>query len=297
MLFCCNPDKNMYNSLLSPMRKKISFLVGIALALAMGCASGPEVQDSQAHPRKAKKAAKPHGWASGEVKGEDDAMGMEMSMGVLDERAVDQAIKPHERAMSDCFRRAGDARKYLSGQIVMRFIVSGSGQVSDVQVIRNALGSYPVESCLVAQGKQIVFPAPEGRRGTDFEYSMNFRSTGERSVIPWSGAEMAQHLYGISADLANCGNFSGGDVEVIAYIEPGGALGSVGFASQETLDADAAICAVALLRKIRVSEATSASSSIVLRTTFPLAMAFERPVGEVSPRKPHGKRSRRIVRR
>ncbi len=67
-------------------------------------------------------------------------------------------------------------------------------------------------------------------------------------------------------------------------------MGSVGFASQGPLDADAAICAVALLRKIRVPGAAASSSSIVLRTTFPLAMAFERPVGDSSARKPNGKR-------
>jgi hypothetical protein len=131
------------------MRLKFLLLLGTAATLALGCASGPEVQDSQPMPRRAKKA-KRAGWATGEVRADDGAMGMEMSLGVLDERAVDRAIKPHERAMSDCFMRAGDARKYLSGQVVMRFVVAGSGQVADVQVIKNALGSYPVESCLVA---------------------------------------------------------------------------------------------------------------------------------------------------
>ena len=155
------------------------------------------------------KKARSDGWATGRVEGEDNAMSMSMSMGVLDERSVDRAIKPHERAMSNCFARAGDARKYLSGQVVMRFVVTGSGQVCDVQLIKNGLGNYAVESCLVAEGKQIAFPAPEGRQGTDFEYSLSFRSTGERSVIPWSADEMAHYLYGISGDLANCGGLGG----------------------------------------------------------------------------------------
>jgi len=273
------------------MRLKFIVSLGAVATLVLSCASGPEIQESQNRPRRAKRV-KQSGWATGQVRGDDNAMGMSMSMGVLDERAVDRALKPYERALSNCFARAGDARKYLSGQIVMRFVVTGSGEVSDVQVVKNALGCYPVESCLVAEGKQIVFPAPEGRRGTDFEYSMSFRSTGERSVIPWNGEEMAHSLYGISADLANCGNFSAGDVDVIAYIEPGGTIGSVGFASQGSLDADAAICAVALLRKVRVSAAASANSSIVLRTTFPLATAFERPLGETG-RKQLGKRAKR----
>jgi hypothetical protein len=148
--------------------------------------------------------------------------------------------------MSACFSKAGDARKYLSGQIVMRFVITASGQVSDVQVIKNGLGSYPVETCLVAEGKQIAFPAPEGRAATDFEYSMTFQSTGERSVIPWSGEEMARHLYGISTDLASCGAIGTADVDVIAYVEPGGTIGSVGFASEGSLDPTAADCTAAL---------------------------------------------------
>jgi len=133
-------------------------------------------------------------------------------------------------------------------------------------------------------GKQIAFPRPEGRRGTDFEYSMTFRSTGERSVIPWSAGEMARALYGISGDLANCGRLGTDDVDVIAYVEPGGVIGSVGFASQGSLDPMAAVCAVALFHKVRVNGAAAAQSSIVLRTTFPFAMAFERPVGETAPK-------------
>jgi len=272
------------------MTRKPIVLLGAVAMLVLGCASEPEVRRTEA--RHAKRA-RPGGWSTGEVQGDDKGMAMEMSIGVLDERTVDQAIKPHERALSNCFARAGDARKYLSGQIVMRFLVSGSGQVSDIQVIKNGLGSYPVESCLVAEGKQIVFPAPEGRRGTDFEYSMSFRSTGERSVIPWSGVEMARYLYDISADLANCGSFATRDVNVIAYIEPGGTIGSVGFSSQGTLEPDVAICAVALMRKIRVSEAAAGNSSIVFRTTFPLAMAFERPISDSNRKQLTVKRGKR----
>ena len=280
----------MYNALLG-MRRYFLLLTGLLVTLEMGCASEPEVRKSHGKDRHARRA-KTGGWATGEVSGDDNAMGMEMSLGVLDERSVDRAMKPHIRALSGCFARAGDARKYLSGQVVMRFVVTASGRVSDVQVIKNALGSYPVESCLVAEGKQIVFPAPEGRRGTDFEYSMDFQSTGERTVIPWSGEEMARHLYGISSNIASCGSLGATDVDVIAYVEPGGAVGSVGFASQGSLDPSAAVCAAALMRTVRVSDApSSAHSSIVLRATFPMTLAFDRSAGD-STRK-LSKRSRR----
>jgi hypothetical protein len=263
------------------MRRRIFLLVGLSATVALGCASEPEIRTSQEAPSRQHKKSKNTGWASGEVTSNDRDMGMEMSVGYLDEHSVDRAIRSHERAMAACFARAGEARTYLSGQIVMRFVVSASGETSDVQVIKNGLGSYPVESCLVLQGKQIVFPAPEGRHGTDFEYSMNFTSTGERSVIPWSGEEMARHLYGISSDLANCGQLGGSDVDVIAYVESGGTIGSVGFASQGTLDPMAAVCAMALMRKLRINDAPASHSSVVLRATFPMTLAFERPGNEL----------------
>jgi hypothetical protein len=271
----------MYSAL-RIMRLKHSLLVGFVLTtLLAGCASEPEVRPpkNERHARRARTG----GLATGQVSGDDQAMGMEMSLGVLDERVVDRTMKPHIRALSACFSRAGDARKYLSGQVVMRFVVSGRGDVSDVLVIRNGLGSFPVESCLVAEGKQIVFPAPEGRKGTDFEYSMTFESTGERSVIPWSGEELARHLYGISDDLAGCGAMGTTDVDVVAYVEPGGLIGSVGFASQGSLDGTAAACAASVMRRVRISDApTSGHSSIVLRAVFPMTLAFERPLGESS---------------
>jgi len=143
----------------------------------------------------------------------------------------------------------------------------------------------------VLQAKRIVFPAPEGSRGTDFEYSMSFTSTGESSVVPWNGEQMAKQLYGISSDLANCGPLAGSNVDVIAYVEPGGAVGSVGFESQATLDPMAAVCAVALMRKVRVPDAPSAHSGVVLRATFPMTLAFERPTaGESHRLSKHSKR-------
>jgi TonB family protein len=254
------------------MKRGFWVLTGLVAMVSLGCASQPEPRPSASEQRPAKRS----GWASGQVDSDDASMGMEMSIGVLDERAVDRAIKPHERAFIRCFDRAGDARKYLSGQVVLRFVVSASGEVSDVQVVKNALGSYPVESCLVAQGKRIRFPPPGGRRGTDFEYSLSFRSTGEQTVLPWSGEEMARRLTGIASEMANCGSLGTVGVDVIAYVKPGGVVGSVGFACQGSLDPEAAVCVAALMRKVHVADAPTGHSSVVLRAIFPMALAFER---------------------
>jgi hypothetical protein len=72
-------------------------------------------------------------------------------------------------------------------------------------------------------------------------------------------------------------------VDVVAYVEPGGLIGSVGFASQSSMDGAAAACAAMAIRRVRISDAPiSGHSSIVLRAVFPMTLAFERPVGDSS---------------
>jgi len=270
------------------MRLQTLVVALLAVVVGIGCASQPEPKPNRNLDRASRSRDR---LGSGHVATEDQSMNMEMSIGVLDEHVVDRSIKPHERAMGRCFDKAGDARKYLSGQVVMRFFVGATGQVTSVNVVQNALGSYPVERCLIGEAMRIAFPAPEGRKGTDFEYSLNFQSTGERSVVPYSGVDMARHVSEVSSDISNCGQLAAEDVDVITYVEPGGSVGSVGFVSQSAIDPMAATCVATLIRKVRVSDAPAARSSVVLRATFPIAMAFERFAGD--PRrnaKPSGRR-------
>jgi TonB family protein len=108
------------------------------------------------------------------VAGDDKAMDLQMSMGVLDQRAVERAMAPYVHAMVECFDRVEQVRRYTSGQVVLRFVVEASGSVSDIHVIKNELGNHRVERCLTSAGRRIVFPPPEGNRKTDFEYSLRF---------------------------------------------------------------------------------------------------------------------------
>jgi hypothetical protein len=203
---------------------------------------------------------------------DERAMGMDMSIGYLDEGSVDRAMAPHVPLMIQCFDLAGEARRYLSGQIVLRFVVRGTGSVSDVHVIKNRLGNYPVERCLVGAGRRIAFPAPEGARGTDFEYSMRFQSTGELPVLDWESDDVASRVAS-TGDVSTCGSLGPQKVEAIAYVEPAGTIGSVGFASQGPIDPGAAACAEEQMRKVRVSDGRP---NVVLRTVFALVATAHR---------------------
>jgi hypothetical protein len=261
-----------------------SFTVAMCSLLVLGCASKPEIQDSDdiEHTRtRGKRSTRPS------VAGDDRRMGMQVSIGYLDENAVDAAMAPHLPAMIRCFERAGAARRYLSGQVALRIFAQSNGSVSDVQVIRNELGNYPVESCLIGVGRRMVFPPPEGGRGTDFEYSLAFRSTGELSVMNGDSSNVATRVAS-GCDLTSCGSLGPERVDAIAYVEPAGNIGSVGFVSRGPINPAAAACAEAQITKLRVSDYRS---DVVLRAVFPMVVA-SRTSGKVDL---HGfsKRSRR----
>ena len=266
------------------MRGQTPKFACVLCALALGCASEPETRQS----RLAKEAhARQTGWAHGAGDGDDRSMDMQMSIGFLDERTVDRAMAPHVPAMVDCFERAGDARRYLSGRVVLRFVVEASGAVSDIHVIKNELGNYPVERCLVDVGRRIEFPPPEGSRSTDFEYSLGFRSTGEMRVLDWKGNDVAIRVASTS-DFSTCGELGPQSVDAIAYVEPAGTIGSVGFVSQGPIDPVAASCAEEQIYKLRISDARP---NVVLRTVFPLVIAAQRTSRVDLSRRP-SKRSR-----
>lgn len=218
-----------------------------------------------------KSRVRPRTSARAAVAGDDQGMDMQMSIGFLDERVVDRAMAPHVPAMVDCFERAGDARRYLSGRIVLRFVVEASGSVSDIHVIKNELGNYPVERCLVGAGRRIVFPPPEGNRRTDFEYPMRFRSTGEMRVLDWKSDNVAIRVASTS-DFSTCGALGPQSVEAIAYVEPAGTIGSVGFVSQGPINPTAASCAEEQMYRLRI---TDGRPNVVLRAVFPLVIASQ----------------------
>ena len=240
----------------------------VLCVLVFACASEPETRGSRLADRS---RARQRTSARAGVAGDDQGMDMQMSIGVLDERVVDRAMAPHIPAMVDCFERAGDARRYLSGQVVLRFMVEASGSVSDIHVIKNELGNYPVERCLVGAGRRIVFPRPEGNRRTDFEYSLRFRSTGEMRVLNWNGDDVAVRVASTS-DFSTCGTLGPQSVEAIAYVEPAGTIGSVGFVSQGPINPVAASCAEEQMYKLRTSDGRP---NVVLRTVFPLIIAAQ----------------------
>lgn len=218
----------------------------------------------------------------------DDGLVVEHEYGALDQREVESVLDRHLGKLVACYDRAGPAQKYASGEVRLRFFVAGSGEVSQVLVVKSDLGNHSVESCLVDEARKTAFRPPGGRKATDFEYPLQFRSSGEIPVVAWDPGVLATDVAPLLPQLASCGALGAKKAHAVVYIEPGGAVGSVGLASDEPLEAAAAACVVDQIRTWRLPD----DRSHVVRTTLAVAPLPPAP----PPRAPAAratKRSRR----
>jgi TonB family protein len=185
----------------------------------------------------------------------DPAPGMELrhEVGVLESADVEGTLEKHFDEIRGCYQRAGKAQKYAAGKVLLRFVVAGDGHADDVLVVESDLGNYGVERCLVEVGRRITFRAPDGRRATTFDYPVEFRSTGEKTVLDLDGPKVEHDVSVLMPQLAACGQLSTRSVAAIMYIEPNGFPGSVGLAASTTLDEDVGDCIVQTIRRWKMS--------------------------------------------
>jgi len=213
---------------------------------------------------------------------------LDSELGVVESEDVEEALQARMSEIRGCYARAGDAQRYAEGRVVLRFLVTPQGRTRDVWVVDSSLGSYDVERCLVAIGRQIRFPAPGGRDGTTFDYPIAFRSTEQVPVLDIDGLKVEQDLTAALPTLGACGQLAASPVSAILYIEPDGAPGSVGLSVPAALDEKVAECMVESIKKWRMSAKLPAH---VMRTTFTIPPVIA--TAEVTPRHPARKKSRR----
>jgi TonB family protein len=247
-----------------------SSILLFAVLAAAGCASSDQGSPSVAGPAPRPKALDP-AWRPGAMPVKvgderDDGMVLENGKGTLEQRDVDAVLASHVKALVACYDQAGAARRYASGQVALRFYVTSEGTVSNVLVVESAVGNFAVERCLVDEGKRIRFSPPRGQHATDFEYSLQFRAGGEAKLVDWKDEAVSRQVAHLVPKLANCGALGQGVVRAVMYIEPGGTVGSVGLASANPLDVDAAACAVEQMRRWKMRD----KRHYVVRTGFAL---------------------------
>lgn len=284
----------------SPVLAHALVMAGLT-ALSLGCASESQERRPRASQEPQDRAArgsaprfKPGTWAVGDADEVESGVALQQEVGYLSQGDVERTLDRHVRVLTACYARAGEAQRYAQGKVVLRFLVQGTGKVRDVLVVSSELGSYVVERCLVVEGRGIPFPRPEGNQDTDFEYTLQFRSSGEVDVTHWDAGLLAKDLMAQAPSLQACGQVAREDVQAVAYVQPGGAVASVGLSSQGPLDVMNAMCVVEQIRKWRLP----AQNGHMVRTTFPLVAsnAGMRPVPASSTEPVRAKRPLRRTR-
>jgi hypothetical protein len=222
----------------------------VAAVLVVSCASAPE-------PKPDEGGKLDPSWRPGGTRipgGEDDGMAIEVSKGALDQRDVDRVLAKRVGSLTPCYEQAGPAQKFASGDVRLRFFVTSSGDVSNVLVVSSAIGNFDVERCLIIEGRRLKFPPPEGGRATDFEYSLRFHASDEHRVIDWDEEVLAKEVAPRTSQLAPCGSLGPTPVRAVVYIQPGGAVASVGLACEGPVDLTASACVAEQIRKWRLPD-------------------------------------------
>jgi TonB family protein len=204
-------------------------------------------------------------------------MGLENEVGVYESADVEAALAERMDEVRGCYRRAGRAQRYAGGTVTLRFAVQGDGTTEDVLVIGTDLGNYEVERCLVGVGRTVKFPAPNGNKATTFEYPVEFRSTHELQVLDLDESIKIEHDMAVSMHLlAGCGPVSETGASAIFYVEPSGAIGSVGLATSSPVNEEAAACTVREMRRWRMS-ATLPGRMLRYHANLPAMIASAEP--------------------
>jgi hypothetical protein len=96
-------------------------------------------------------------------------------MGGLDKSVIDEYIKRHMNQLRNCYtKELNSATGRLAGRIATRFVISGSGRVSQAGVTSSSMGNAKVESCVLGVLKRIVFPEPLGGGVVEVDYPFSF---------------------------------------------------------------------------------------------------------------------------
>lgn len=95
-------------------------------------------------------------------------------MGGLDKSVIDEYIRRRRNELRACYERQLNSAPNLAGRIATRFVISGSGRVTQAGVTSSSMGNASVENCVLGVLKHIVFPEPLGGGVVEVDYPFSF---------------------------------------------------------------------------------------------------------------------------
>jgi hypothetical protein len=230
-------------------------LLWASTAGAIGCGTASNGKAGASAP-----GSRAAGWevrpaASEPEEGYSGGVGMsaQEGSGSIDQEDAEEAINRNFARLSRCYAEAGDARDFADGGVTLRFLIGRDGRAKEVHVIESRLGSLEVERCLRNTALSIRFPRPHGQASATFEYSLEFRSTGEVPLVELPPDAAASSLPALLVRVAaGCRELGVDEVKATLYIDRAGKVRSVGFASKKPLPDVSAGCLAETIRASRI---------------------------------------------
>ncbi len=82
--------------------------------------------------------------------------------GSLDREIIKRVIRKNRRALKACYEPELQKNKRLSGEVVVKFTISGQGNVISARTESTTLKNAKVESCVNKRIRRFIFPEPNG---------------------------------------------------------------------------------------------------------------------------------------
>jgi len=113
---------------------------------------------------------------------ERDGTAVSGTTGVLDDDEVRTVMHEHMAGFNNCFRHG--AGSFVSGKVLLQFVVNQVGRVDQVYVFESDVGSWRIEDCLVQTARYLEFPHPGGGGGARFAFPLSYNEPGRRLSVP-----------------------------------------------------------------------------------------------------------------
>jgi TonB family protein len=94
--------------------------------------------------------------------------------GPLDKEIIQRVVRRHRRELAFCYQSQLQQDRSLEGRIVMKFTISGNGQVISAMTETSTMNNIAVESCLARKIRRWTFPAPSTGALVTVNYPFRF---------------------------------------------------------------------------------------------------------------------------
>jgi TonB family protein len=97
-------------------------------------------------------------------------------MGSLSMTAIRQAVKKHYTGFKYCYEKMLVKNPSLEGKVVLKFVISADGTVSDASVAETTIDSPELKDCMLRVAQRMVFPQPKGGGIVVVKYPFLFKA-------------------------------------------------------------------------------------------------------------------------